>query len=99
MEEQVKYFLELARSRREKGKETYGDNAYKNKDMYKEMQEELLDIINYALFQLMKLDEARTTVQKFQELSEIFLDVTETPRLVDDTRVIFEPEDTDIISE
>lgn len=35
----------------------YGARAYETRDMFKEMKEELYDLINYALFQIIKLED------------------------------------------
>lgn len=55
MEEQINKLLLEARSRREAGKHL--DKTMPDRNMYTEMKEELLDFINYALFQIIKLEE------------------------------------------
>lgn len=57
MEQMIKKHLGKCKERRKIGRVKYGDDAYKDKNMHQEMREELLDFINYALFQLMKLDD------------------------------------------
>lgn len=56
MKEEVKIILSKCEERREMGRERYGDNDYETKDMFQEMKEELYDTINYAIFQIMKIN-------------------------------------------
>ena len=56
MKRQVKQILKVCEERREMGKHKYGDNAYEGKDMYEEIKQELYDTINYALFQIIKIN-------------------------------------------
>lgn len=48
-------FIELAAARLTKGQEQYGDFAFMENDVIRMMQEELIDIANYAQMQFIKL--------------------------------------------
>jgi hypothetical protein len=49
----------LAEARLEKGAEQYGDDSYRHKDVLAELQEELLDGINYLYLMWLKVQEWR----------------------------------------
>ena len=58
-----------AKDRERKGLSKYGkfDPATDNRDMYEEMEEELLDVINYAIFQIKKLRYQRGENEKINK--------------------------------
>lgn len=47
--------LQAALHRREAGAVTYGETSFENKSMLQDAEEELLDLINYSLFAIIKL--------------------------------------------
>ena len=56
MENRIEKILQQCKERRKLGKDKYGDDAYVYKNMFEEIRQEHYDIINYHLFQLLKLD-------------------------------------------
>ena len=56
-EHSISKSLKKAAERRVKGREEYGDMGFKNRNMHRELKEELYDIINYALFEVHKVEE------------------------------------------
>jgi hypothetical protein len=57
MNEEINTILDICQQRRDMGRGKYGDDDYKNKDMHEEMKQELYDIINYAIFQVLKIND------------------------------------------
>jgi hypothetical protein len=57
MEKEIEKIFKICQERREKGRKKYGDDSFKDKNMYQEMKEELYDVINYAMFEIIKISE------------------------------------------
>jgi hypothetical protein len=57
-----------AYKRKVAGAKTYGEESYLTKDNLKEAEEELLDLINYASFEIVKLRRLRERIDKSQKL-------------------------------
>lgn len=60
--------LRKAAERRVKGREEYGDEGFKSRNMFREIKEEFYDIINYALFQVHKVEELEKKVNQLNKL-------------------------------
>lgn len=56
MEEEINKILDHCYDRREIGAEKYGVDGWKLRDMFEDMREELYDTINYAIFQILKIN-------------------------------------------
>lgn len=82
MEGKIAKALRQCKLRRAMGRAKYGDDAYVEKNMFQEMREELYDLVNYALFQVMKLEE--------MEKATSLLDPSRTKRRTNDRKVGFE---------
>lgn len=68
MEDKITILLKQAEQRRKAG--SHLNHTLPDRNMYTEMKEELLDFINYALFQLMKLDELEKKDLPFSDLDD-----------------------------
>ena len=57
LEPEIEVVITLAISRHKEGQEKYGvfDPATDTRDLFHEIEEELLDIINYACYQVLKI--------------------------------------------
>ena len=67
MKEEIEHALAVCQARRDIGREKYGDNNYIEKNMYQELREELYDIINYALFEIIKINSLEDKKEKLQD--------------------------------
>ncbi len=67
MEEMIQQILATCLERRKMGKEKYGNDSYKKKNMYQEIIEEHYDIINYNLFQIIKYREMQKNEEALQK--------------------------------
>lgn len=67
MEEEILLILQECKERRDRGREKYGEGDFRNKNMSDEIREEFLDIINYAIFQLIKLKELDEKVKIYEK--------------------------------
>lgn len=59
--------IQQAAKRRVQGAEEYGDRSFEKRDMFHEMYEELLDMLNYTFFQISKVEEARKKYNKLKQ--------------------------------
>ena len=57
-----------AYKRKVAGAKTYGEESYLTKDNLKEAEEELLDLINYASFEIIKLRKLREKIDKAEKI-------------------------------
>jgi len=57
----------MAEARLEKGRRKYGDDAYWYRDILTEIQEELLDIMNYAYLQWLKVQRLKEQLEEYDD--------------------------------
>lgn len=71
MEDKIKAIIDTFSDRMierfEEGERKYGEYSFNGKDMFKEMEEELLDVANYALMQYIKLQGLKDGFTQIEE--------------------------------
>lgn len=60
----IREFLPALEERLEMGKANYGEDSYKDKDVIQDAIEELLDLMNYAYLEILKLMELRERLEE-----------------------------------
>lgn len=63
----IREFLPVLEERLEKGKEKYGEDSYKKKDVIQDAIEELFDFMNYAYLQILDLMELRERIKEVKD--------------------------------
>ena len=64
----IEEFLNSAAQRRKEGALKYGHLDFETKDLFQEVEEELLDSINYMLFQLVKFRSIKQALKNSNKL-------------------------------
>lgn len=67
-EDPVLNIYQEAYKRKVAGGKKYGEESYLIKDNLKEAEEELLDLINYATFEIIKLKKLREKIDKTKKI-------------------------------
>jgi len=70
MEKEIRKIFKTCQERREQGRKKYGNDSFKDKNMYQEIREELYDVINYALFEIIKISELEQKRGYFYRVKE-----------------------------
>lgn len=66
MQKEFESILEQVKGRRTLGAVKYGEDSFLRKDNLVEAEEELMDLINYALFEIVKLRRLRLKLNNNQ---------------------------------
>lgn len=77
MRQRIKEIDEMCNQRLEIGKKKYGEDAWITRNTFQDMIEELSDMINYAKFMIMKLNDMKEIVDTHQGTIQDLLKVCE----------------------